>query len=95
MASIDGVNDCIPESTLMEQYDRCAGELCELKEALINHIADEQSGKVRAEVAFEAMDVVAAITTLVNMMFDSEEIAAAVAYTNAKNQVRGYRRRIF
>lgn len=89
MSEVNGLNPCIPEKDLTAQYFRCNDELKELGEAIQTYIIDE-TGKNRAEIAFEAMDVITSVTTLLNMLFSHAEIKAAVRYTNAKNYVRGY-----
>lgn len=89
MAEVNGLKECKPAVDLEEQFGKCAEEVMELDEALHVYIANK-TPKNRAEIAFEAMDVIVSATTLLNMIFNDEEINAAVDYTNAKNYVRGY-----
>lgn len=89
MVEVNGLAPCHPEKDLTAQYFHCDNELKELGEAIQAYVLDE-TAKNRAEIAFEAMDVITAVSTLLNMLFSQSEIKAAVRYTNAKNYVRGY-----
>lgn len=90
ISEIMGVEPCQPAPTIEKQYEKCVEELKELGAAIEAYKADESNKKKKAEVAFEGMDTVTAIVTLLHKLFDSTEIQSAVKYTNAKNRVRGY-----
>lgn len=92
MLVINGLKPCKPERTLTEQYSKAMEEMGELGEAIESFTSDYTTKK-RAEIIFEAMDAVVAITSLLNMIFNENEGMAAVEYTNAKNTVRGYLKR--
>ncbi len=88
---ITGIRMCIPEGTIEKQYEKCQEELQELGAAIDAYVANENP-KERAEIAFEGIDAITAIATLLGMLFPHDVIKNAVDYTNAKNYVRGYRR---
>lgn len=86
-----GVKPCRTEETIEKQFSKCREELCELGAAIAAY-SKRENPKKRAEIAFEGMDTITAIVSLLTMLFNSAEIKNAVDYTNAKNYVRGYRR---
>ena len=86
------IRECKPEKTVTAQLSRCQDELREMEYAFVQYTANKTQ-KNRAEIAFEAMDTITAIITLLSMLFDREEIQAAAEYVNAKNRVRGYTKR--
>ena len=86
------IKECKPEKTVVMQFQKCRAELHELGDAIEIYNKSE-TAKDRAEIAFEAMDTVTAIITLMSMLFDRKEIQAAADYTNAKNRVRRYTKR--
>ena len=90
-SDVTGVKICLMEDTIEKQYEKCQEELQELGAAIDAYVAHENS-KNRAEIAFEGIDVITAVATLLRMKFTRDEIKNAVDYTNAKNYVRGYRR---
>lgn len=87
------LEDCKPESTLEEQLGIIQGEVDEVSKAIKNY-RSEDSGKNRAEILFELLDVVNATFTAIAMEFDDDEVEAGVQYTNGKTYVRGYRKDI-
>lgn len=91
MQTLDGVRPCIGEKDLPSQFQKCSDELGELGVALQAYMTD-RTPKKKAEIAFEGMDVITAVTTLLYSLFTEDEIDKAVEYTNAKNYVRGYNR---
>lgn len=86
---INGIKACRPASNIHEQYNKCTEEIGELGVAIEEYCADKTEKK-RAEIAFEALDAMTALATLLDLYFNRDEINNAIIYTNAKNYVRGY-----
>ena len=81
---------CKPARTYDGQLDWCFSEVEELFKAYLNYERRPNSKK-RAEVLFEALDVITCVKTFIRKMgFTADEIQAGIKYVNAKNEVRGY-----
>ena len=85
---IEKLLPCKPEETMTEQIGHIASEVKELSLARIEYEL-HPTNKNRAEILFEALDVIAAVYTLLYMEFMDEDIVAGVNYVNSKNFVRG------
>lgn len=80
---------CKCEALKMNQWNHIYSELLELKKAIEIYEMD-RTNKNRAEVLFEALDVITAVKTLLVTEFLDEEIELGKLYVNCKNFVRGY-----
>jgi NTP pyrophosphatase (non-canonical NTP hydrolase) len=80
---------CKPAEDVDGQLRKIGEEVGELVTAL-EAFKKANTGKYKAEVLFEALDVIVAVLTLITMLFSSAEIDAGIKYTNSKNFVRGY-----
>lgn len=80
---------CQGESDLEYQFNKIKTEFFEAETALENY-RDEPSGKKRAEILFELLDVINATQTAIMMEFKEDELEEGIKYTNAKSYVRGY-----
>lgn len=80
---------CKPAEDIDGQLRKIGEEVGELVNAL-EAFKKDGTGKHKAEVLFEALDVIVAVLTLITMMFPAAEIDAGIKYTNCKNFVRGY-----
>lgn len=80
---------CRPAEDIDKQLQKIGEEVGELVIAL-EAFKKDGTGKHKAEVLFETLDVIVAVLTLITMLFSSAEIDAGIKYTNSKNFVRGY-----
>lgn len=80
---------CKPAEDIDGQLRKIGEEVGELVNAL-EAFKKMNTGKYKAEVLFEALDVIVAVLTLITMMFPAAKIDAGIKYTNCKNFVRGY-----
>lgn len=86
---IDGIQSCSLSEDMLGQLSKCNSEFNELVTA-VDTYSDEPNGRNRAEIAFEAVDTMTAIATLLSQLFTEDEIDRAIVCVNAKNSVRGY-----
>ena len=80
---------CRPDISMEVQLEHVGLELEEAVAALARY-RNEATGKNRAEILFELLDVMNAAQTAIYMEFTTDEIQEGVNYTNAKSFVRQY-----
>lgn len=80
---------CRPDISMEAQLEHVGLELEEAVASLARY-RNEATGKNRAEILFELLDVMNAAQTAIYMEFTEDEIQEGVNYTNAKSFVRQY-----
>lgn len=88
---------CKGVRTPEKQLEKVASEYGELAEALTLWRASlhrakkrESEGKLRAEILFEALDLITATVTLLRLIFSPAEIIRGAELVAIKNSLRGY-----
>lgn len=81
---------CVPEETMEKQLEHIGCEFEELVKALAIY-RNDPTAKNRAEVLFEALDLMTCTKSFIVMEFTEDETTAGIDNINSKNYVRHYR----